>query len=199
MELERVVSDFAAVLKAIDQLGPTEPGKPFKPGIGPLTEPTLIALATATLKETKPADYSKAGPRTYPRGRNECDIVIPTQWAIEIKLARPFGDNGRPAERWSENLLYPYPGNTSSIGDSLKLLESGFSEQKAVIVVGYEHSPPKVPLEPAVRAFEVVARHVAGIRLSSRTWRTIDGLVHPYHQQATVLGWEVLGRNSPSA
>ena len=113
--------------------------------------------------------------------------------AIEIKLARPYGDNGKPAERWSENLLYPYPGNTSSIGDCLKLLGSGFTERKAIVVIGYEHSPPNIPLEPAVRGFELLARDVFRLHLSDRVEVLVTGLVHPSHQRATIYAWEVLG------
>ena len=113
--------------------------------------------------------------------------------AIEIKLARPYGDNGKPAERWSENLLYPYPGNTSSIGDCLKLLGSGFTERKAIVVIGYEHSPPNIPLEPAVRGFELLARDVFRLHLSDRVEVLVTGLVHPSHQRVTIYAWEVLG------
>ena len=73
---------------------------------------------------------SSAAAKRYPNGRAECDFVLPGEWAVGVKLARPFGDNGKPAERWSENLLYPYPGNTSSLGDCLKLLNSDFPERE---------------------------------------------------------------------
>jgi hypothetical protein len=78
-------------------------------------------------------------------------------------------DNGRPAERWSENRLYPYAGNTSSLGDCLKLVGSDFTERKAVLVFGYEHTPPKIgrpsacrrrPFFPAVE-FEVLVAQPA--------------------------------------
>jgi len=42
--------------------------------------------------------------------------------ALEFKIARPFGDNGKEAENWSVNLPHPYAGNVSVIGDCLKLL-----------------------------------------------------------------------------
>ena len=119
--------------------------------------------------------------------------MLPGEWAVEVKLARPFGDNGKPAERWSENLLYPYAGNTSSLGDCLKLLGSEFPERKAVLVIGYEHTPPVIPLEPAVRGFELLASHVLGLNLSSREQVAVTGLVHPCHQQAIVYGWQILG------
>ena len=54
-------------------------------------------------------------------------------------------------------------------------------------------APPQIPLEPAVRGFELLASSVVGIRLSPRHMRTVTSLVHPYHQQLTVYAWEVLG------
>lgn len=153
----------------------------------------MVELSLRHLREKAPA-YRHACPQRYSGSRNECDVVIAGEWAIEIKLARPFGDNGRPAERWSENLLYPYPGNTSSIGDCLKLLNSSFQERKAVIVFGYEHTPPKIPLEPAVKAFELIADKVVGLHLSPRVQMTVRDLIHPHHQQATVYGWEVVSQ-----
>ena len=171
----------------------------FKPGIGPLKETEVTALLLSRLAKDRPVDFGAAGARTYTGSRGECDLVIPNKWAIEIKLARPFGDNGKPAERWSENLLYPYPGNTSSIGDALKLLASAFTERKAVMVFGYEHSPPKISLEPAIRGFELLATSVIGIALGPRQMSTASGLVHPYHQQVTVYAWEVLDAESRAA
>ena len=171
----------------------------FKPGVGPLTEGEVTTALLHELQVRGMPAYGGCGPRGYPNSRNACDVVLPGEWAVEIKLARPFGDNNRPAERWSENLLYPYPGNTSSIGDALKLLSSGFTERKAVVVIGYEHTPPKIALEPTIRAFELVAQEIIGILLSTRTEQLVQGLVHPAHQQARVYGWEVLGKAAPFA
>jgi len=95
--------------------------------------------------------------------------------------------------------LYPYPGKHSSIGDCLKLLASGFTERKAILVIGYEHTPPKIELEPAVESFDRIARDVVGIELSERVERLVTNLVHPYHQQARVCGWEILGLRAPAA
>ena len=194
IELSDVVDLFALTLGVLDSEQPTGRDPRFKPGIGPLTENEVTSLLLRRLAREQAADFGKAGPRSYRGSRAECDLVIPGSWAIEIKLARPFGDNGKPAERWSENLLYPYPGSTSSIGDALKLLDSGFAERKAVMVFGYEHSPPQVHLEPAVQAFELIAREVVGLSLGPRCSRCVTGLVHPSHQRLTVLAWEVLGR-----
>lgn len=194
MDLRSLVRDIAGALKAFDATNPVATGRSFLPGIGPLTEDEVVAGCFALLRNKQPCDYAHAAPKKYPSSAKSCDIVIPGEWALEFKLARPYGDNGRPAERWSENLLYPYEGNTSSISDCLKLLRSGFPERKAVVVIGYEHTPPKIALEPAVASFELIATSIIGVRLSAREAVAISGLVHPHHQQASVFAWEVLGR-----
>ena len=183
-------------MRAIDATRPVGASGRFRPGVGPLTETEVVGLLVNELRKTRPESYESCAPRGYPRSRSTCDIVIPGAWAIEVKLARPFGDNGRPAERWSENLLYPYAGNTSSIGDCLKLLGSGFGERKGIMVLGYEHTPARIPLEPAIHGFELLADAIVGIQLSARTEVLVTGLIHDFHQQARVYGWEVLGHRA---
>jgi hypothetical protein len=122
------------------------------------------------------------------------DLLIRGNWALEFKIARPFGDNGKPAENWSVNLLHPYPGNVSAIGDCIKLASSSGIERKGVIVIGYEHSPSQISLDTLIGAFEVIARNVADIDLAPRVETSCGGLIHPVHQVARVFGWEVLGR-----
>jgi hypothetical protein len=191
MELSNLIADFASALAEVDATNPVGSSGRFKPGCGPLTESEVTTLILRRLRERNAA-YRRAAPTRYSNGRAEYDFVLPGEWAVEVKLARPFGDNGKPAERWSENLLYPYAGNTSSLGDCLKLLSSNFPERKAVLVIGYEHTPPVIPLEPAIRGFELLAAEVLRLKLSSREQVTVTGLVHPCHQQATIYGWEVL-------
>ncbi len=133
----------------------------YRPGIGPLTEADAVSRALQHLKEgTRSLYYRDALPKRYPSSRQQCDLVIPDEWAIEFKLLRPFGDNGAEAEHWSENALHPYPGNVSSIGDSIKLIEAGFSERKAIVIFGYEHSPPPIDIAIAIDSFEAIAKQV---------------------------------------
>jgi hypothetical protein len=90
-------------------------------------------------------------------------------------------------------VLHPYSGNVSSIGDCIKLIESGFSERKAIVVFGYEHSPPLIDITTAVESFEVIPKQVVGIELSERYSAQFGPLIHPVHQQGKLLGWEVAG------
>jgi hypothetical protein len=184
MELSKIVNDISHALLAIDFS--RVPFKNFQPGVGPYGEPQLVRAIIQHLNAL-PAYSASARVQRTPV------LLIPGHWAIEIKLARPFGDNGKEAEDWSVNLLHPYEGSTSLIGDCLKLERLSGSERRAAVVVGYEHTPPQISLAPLLQAFEVVATTVVGVRLGARQQIVRTGLVHPVHQQLTVAAWEVLG------
>src|SRR5262245_6835967 len=147
MELEQIVDDIASGLVAIDGCGVAF--KQFQPGVGPYGEPQLTAAVARHLNALSP--YGRAV-----RSKRTPDLLIPGWWALEFKLARPFGDNGNEAENWSVNLLHPYEGNVSVIGDCLKLDRRSGPERKASVVIGYEHTPPRIQLEPLFLAFEAI-------------------------------------------
>lgn len=184
MQLAALVEDIANALAAVDASGAAH--KQFQPGIGPFGEADAVRAALAWLKTARPAMYEKAVTKRLP------DLLIPGQWAVELKIVRPFGDNGLAAEHWSENALHPYPGNTSSLGDCVKLLASNLPERKAIVIFGFEHTPPKVLLEPTIRGFELLASQLLFLVLSPRHEAIRTGLRHPVHQQLRVYGFEVL-------
>lgn len=193
MTVSEIVNQFTVALREVDSEKPEEKGKPYKPGIGPFTESGAIEHALSKLRASdgwKKAETEKGYPSD---GRMHCDLYIPHEWAIEVKLLRPFGDNGREMEHWSESALHPYEGNKSSVGDALKLQDSGFSERKAVLIYGFEHDPPEIDLEPTIEAFELIAEEVRGVNLGPRAESTETGLVHPVHEQVRTCGWEVRG------
>jgi len=180
--LEQVVSDLSDALLSIDQCG--VPFKKFKAGVGPYGEPQLVA-AVARYFNGLPSYNGAARTRRTP------DLLIKDLWAVEFKLARPFGDNGKEAEDWSVNLLHPYEGNVSLIGDCLKLRRLSAGERKAAIVIGFEHTPPRISLAPLLDAFELIATQVAGVRIGPRAQVLRSGLCHPVHQQLVIAAWEV--------
>jgi len=183
MELDEVATDIAMGLSALDAAGSRF--RKFQPGVGPFGEPQLVKQIAAYLNTL--TKYGKSV-----RTKRCPDLLIPNEWAIEVKIARPYGDNGKEAENWSVNLLHPYRGNTSSIGDCYKLLSLITPERKAVLVIGYEHAPAKIDLTPLVKSFETVATCVAGIKLGPRVEKSCEGLVHPVHQAARLFAWEIL-------
>ena len=180
--LLEVISDVADALADIDRLG--QPFRSFQPGVGPYGEPQVVKLIASRLNQ-QPAYRGSACTRRTP------DLLIPGEWAIEFKIARPFGDNAREAENWSINLLHPYPGNMSSIGDCYKLAKWSGPERKAITVIGYEHVPAQIDLTLLIESFEAIAKYVAKVRLSERVEERREGLVHPVHQALRVFAWEV--------
>ena len=187
MDLQEIVLDITDAIIKID--ASAIPFKSFRPGVGPYGEPQLLKLI---------ADYLNHLPKYKSRvvTKRTPDLLIPGEWALEFKIARPFGDNGKEAENWSVNLLHPYPGNISTIGDCYKLAELKGPERKAVSVIGYEHSPPKIDITPLIDSFEVIARKVTDIKLSQRIEMKRDGLIHPIHQSVRIFVWEVLCNKS---
>jgi hypothetical protein len=183
IDLPDLVHDIADALLVVD--ADAVPFKAFQPGVGPYGEPQLAALIAIQLRGLL-SYHSEIQTKRTP------DLLIPGQWALELKLARPFGDNGREAENWSVNLLHPYPGNVSAIGDCLKLQKLDGPERRAAVVIGYEHAPTQISLEPLFASFEVIARSVIGLKLGQRVEVRRGGLRHPVHQQAVIAAWEVL-------
>jgi len=56
---------------------------------------TQLMRAIVQMLSELPAYRGKVATRRTP------DVLITGHWALEFKLARPFGDNGRQAENWS--------------------------------------------------------------------------------------------------
>lgn len=152
-----------------------------------------MRLAAEHLAKADPA-YAGIASGRYPGSPLECDLVIPGQWALEVKMARPFSDDHKQSHHWSENLLHPYADKTSAVGDALKLQSLDAALSKAVVIYGFEHATPRVSLEPAVRAFELIATQVVGVRLGKRIEEVREALQHPAHAVVRVYGWEVLAR-----
>ena len=180
MEYRDIVIKIADILKEFDSEKPVH--KAFQPGIGPFGEPQVVGIIGRKLSAIGITSETKRTP----------DLDILHQWAIEFKIVRPFGDNGKEAENWSVNMLHPYSGNVSLISDAIKLASLSSYPYKGLFVIGYEHIPAKISLDPLLDSFEVIAQHVMNIRLGERIEQRRDGLVHPEHQVLRCIGWQLI-------
>jgi hypothetical protein len=179
MEYKEIVQKIADILKDYDSKFPVH--KNFQPGIGPFGETQIVnVIANRLSEEGFPAQT-----------RRTPDLDIQREWAIEFKIVRPFGDNGKEAENWSVNMLHPYPGNTSLIGDAIKLSSLENYRRKGLLVIGFEHNPPKISLDPLLASFELITRNVMKIALGERIEERRDDLVHKEHQVLRCIGWEL--------
>ena len=182
MELSNIVCDIADVLKNFDSEKPIH--KSFNPGIGPFGEPQLVREVSNRL------NLINKGYET--QTRRTPDLDVNREWAIEIKIVRPFGDNGNVAENWSVNMLHPYEGNTSLIGDALKLKELEGFPRKAIFLIAYEHAIPKIDLDILITSFELIIQKVVGLNIRERIEEKRENLVHPEHQVVRCLAWELV-------
>jgi hypothetical protein len=194
LDLITIVEDFAVGLKRADALSPQaisyRSGKSYRPGIGPHGENAAVQLVLNQMRRIRPTIYVSAGPIPYPKSRLQCDLGIgnPTEWAIEVKMARAFGDNGKLDDTYIKDVLSPYDVDHSAVSDAKKLRTSGFDCRKAVLVYGFAYSGRE--LQPLLGAFEALARLDGP--LGRRVESSFTDLVHPVHAEGLVTGWEVL-------
>jgi hypothetical protein len=179
MEFATLVKLIADILKGFDSEKPVH--KDFQPGIGPFGEPQIVREIAERLTSNGTPTQTKRTP----------DPALKDEWAIEFKIVRPFGDNGKEAENWSVNLLRPYAGNVSLIGDAIKLRNLNAFLHKGLFVIGFEDNPPKISLDPLIDSFELIAQQVMRIGIGKRIEERREPLVQPVHQVLRCIGWEL--------
>lgn len=198
VNLNQIVKDFALGMVIADSKSPqainVRSKSPYKPGIGPHTESQTIQLVIDAIRTNVGAPYAKsiALEVPYPKAsRSKCDLCIGHpdnwEWAVEVKMMRLLGDNGMPNDNILMHILSPYTSHRSAVTDCSKILESGLTGRKAVLIYGYDY--PDWPQDPAIEAFEILASKV--VKLSKREEATVTGLIHPVHNTGRVFAWEI--------
>src|SRR5215831_17527333 len=124
--------DFAQGIRAVDSRAPaassSRTGASYQPGIGPHTEAQTIKLVMACLAEADPQRYAsyQLGVPYGDGTRQVCDVCLgspaPWEWAIEVKMLRLMGDNGKLNDNMVMHILSPYPAHRSALTDCTKLL-----------------------------------------------------------------------------
>jgi hypothetical protein len=195
--LADLVEDWAKGIERVDATGPValnqRSGTAFQPGIGPHTEANTVRLVMADLADLAPDRYAKhrMGVPYDDGSRQSCDLCLPDaapwRWAIEVKMLRLMGDNGKPNDNILMHILSPYPQHRSALTDCDKLRSAKLGEQRGVLIYGYDYGG--WPMDPAIEAFEMLAR--ARGRLGPRVEAAFDGLIHPVHVRGRVFAWEL--------
>ncbi len=196
--LKKIVNDFAMGLEKSDSHKPiainSRSKTPFQPGIGPHTESKTVELVAKELEILFPQTYENYWSTSVPYPdivRQKCDLCFGEapnwEWAIEIKMLRFLGDNGKPNDNILMHILSPYPKHGSALTDCKKLLESGFMCRKAILIYGYESED--WPIGLAIDAFEKLAR--TEVNMGKRILSDFSGLIHPIHRNGAVYAWEI--------
>jgi hypothetical protein len=196
--LSTIVTDFAACMKLADARRPqavnVRSKERFQPGIGPHSESRTVELVASELRRLTPHVYGQsiAIGVTYPEfARQRCDLCIGAVgnwlWAIEVRMLRMLGDNGKLNDNILMHILSPYPRHRSALTDCIKLKQTKLARRKAILIYGYEHED--WPLDPAIEAFESLA--AKRVSIGAKHVARFDGLVHPVHSSGAVYGWEI--------
>ena len=190
--LSEFVAQFAAALNAADGRRPIavspRSGRIYQPGIGPHPEDRAVDLIVAELAVLQPG-WSFALRRCYPGSEQTCDLLWgdPRNWAIEIKMFRPNGDNGNPDDTAIKDILSPFASDRSALSDCRKIAESDIAPNRSILIYGFDDT--RKPLRDMITAFETLAR--TRVWLGARHEAPIGPLVHPVHQDGAVFAWEV--------
>lgn len=201
-DLATIVRDFANGIIYADAREPqavnVRSKEPYQVGIGPHPEAQAVRLVIEEMALHQPNRYKNAIAIgvPYPEfSRQKCDFCIGNpkswDWAIEVKMLRLLGDNGKLNDNILMHILSPYPKHRSALTDCVKLAESRIGVSKAVIIYGFDHE--EWPLMPAIEAFEVLANAKTG--LGPRQVAEFGNLIHPIHKRGKVFGWQLL--NNP--
>jgi len=197
VELDEILAAFARGVELADACRPRatnrRSGTLYQEGIGPHSESSTISLAVTAAEHESLAAAAREVPYAD-ASRNRCDLVIGAgfdSWAIEVKMLRLVGDNGKPNDNMLMHILSPYPAHRSAVTDCQKLLRSALHGRKAILIFGYDYDG--WAMDPAIRAFELLAS--ADVELRAAATGSFSGLVHPVHTHGRVFGWEV---RSPS-
>ncbi len=196
LDLETVVHDLATGLKAADALGlrarSQRGSRLYRAGIGPHSEDAAMGAAVAQMKIKDPMTYRDVRPVPYPQSRRRCDLGIgkPTAWAIEVKMARAFGDNGKLDDTYLKDLLSPYERDHSALSDATKLLEFD-CRRGPDLWFRVPESTPRTGNE----ALELLMAAV--VKISTRIEVSFKELMHPIHSNGRVIAWEVLSAVPP--
>ncbi len=198
LKLKQIVEDFAKGIKKSDGLKPIainiRSKKPFRPGIGPHSEKQTITLVKEQLEEINPKIYERFCGEGIPYpfdSKKQCDICFgyepDWEWAIEVKMLRFLGDNGKDNDNILMHILSPYSAHRSALTDCKKLINSGFNAKKGILIYGY--GSDRWPLEPAIETFEILASNI--VNLSNCEISEFNELTHPIHRSGKVFGWEI--------
>jgi len=193
--VERLAVEVARAIQLIDERGPiwtsSRSGKEYQRGIGPHPETEVVSLVAQELAREAPDVYGDFGLGVpYPASpRLKCDWVLgkPIALAIEVKMLRLMGDNGRPNDNMLMHIISPYPQHRSALTDGPKLLGSGFGSRLVLLIYGFDY--PNLPMDPAIEAFELLA--LQRVRICNMASAHFSGLLHPVHKEGRVFAWEI--------
>ena len=125
----------------------------------------------------------------YPGAKQTCELIFgdPTEWAVEVKMWRPNGDNGKPDDTAIKDIVSLFAVDRGALSDCVKLAKSSIVPRRAILIYGFDDGHR--PLHQIVAAFEKLATE--RVNLGTRQHVPLGPLVHSVHRAGAVFPWEV--------
>jgi hypothetical protein len=196
LDAHHFTSSLACAVRTVDARMPVAVNKrtgiSFGAGLGPHSEIETFRLIVDEARAVDPGWFIEAVfGIPYPNNpQQKCDLKVTSPAGglfVEGKLLRLKGDNGKPNDNMLMHILSPYAQHRSALTDCTKLAKSQLPGTKAIIILGYGYED--LPLEPAIRAFEMLAGREA--RLGKRHEAQFGNLIHPVHRQGSIFAWSL--------
>ena len=135
--MDELTRYFAEAMGSVDARRPiasnARTGFQYSPGIGPYTERKTVQLVSEEIERQGHIQFDGFQLEApYPdTSRNKCGLCIGVgpdwDWAVEIKMLRLMGDNGKPNNNIPMHILSPYPEQLSALTDCTKVTSVGFA------------------------------------------------------------------------
>lgn len=199
MDPKIVAKDYGEALWIADSKAP-QAKSTYRPGIGPHSERSAVGLVLEELRTHFPGRWSDAVTEVpYPEDpRKKCDICVGrtvdegvARWetAIEVKMLRLLGDNGKPDDFAAIALLSPFTQHSSALTDCSKLARSEIAMQKIILIYGFVAEA--YAMNELLDDFYTLASK--RVELGQPEWSFAFNLVHPVHSIGWVYVVEIFG------
>lgn len=195
MSLTRLATDIAAVIAAVD----AETTGQYGDGIGSEDEERQVELLLEALKEHDSWYESVSREVPYPTSGERCDLQLPDETAVEVKLLRYWRANGDPEHYMPKQVFSPFHENTL-LSDAHRLSVSGFEGPSGLLGLFYKRSDedPVTTVHPEGFTAENLAEK---LRRDIEYWyectATVEcvarfsGLQHPVQSQGAAITWQI--------
>jgi hypothetical protein len=196
LSLKRLTEDLATAVPEVDSQTTGQYGG----GIGSEDEERQTGLLLQHLREKDERYQEVQQEVAYPSSTERCDLLLPPDLPVEVKLIRYWRANGDPEPNMYKHVFSPFHDNTL-VTDANRLAQSGFGGTGGLLGLFYtrsEDDPETVAALPdRYTAGDIADKVVKDISywydmdVNVRRIASFTGLQHRVHKAGAVISWRL--------
>ena len=193
---ETLTEDMAQVIPEVDRQTVGQYGD----GIGSENEERQVELLLQHLRERNDRYQGVQQEVPYPNSTERCDLMLPSDLPVEVKLIRYWRANGDPEPNMYKHVFSPFHRNTL-LTDANRLSNSEFGSQSGLLGLFYtrsENDPETVQALPSRYTANDIADKIAedisywyDLNVSICNIAPFSGLQHTVHKQGAIISWVI--------